>query len=142
MYPYVPHKIIESRRPVVGADLPDADIVIATWQETAESISELSPNKGRKFYFIQGHEVFDYLPAEQVKKTYQLPLHKITISGLLLDLMNQTYGDSDVSLVPNSVNTKQFWAPRDKSNKDRRLGCFILHLKGKVVILAFKPLIN
>jgi len=140
LYPYVPHKIIESRRPVVDADLPDADVVIATWWETAEWVSELSPNKGRKFYFIQGHETFDYLHAEQVKETYQLPLHKITISGWLLDLMNQTYEDPDVSLVLNSVDTKQFWAPKRAKQRRPTVGLLYSSFEGKGCELSFQAI--
>jgi glycosyltransferase involved in cell wall biosynthesis len=140
LYPYVPHKIIESRRPVVDADLPDADVVIATWWETAEWVSELAPNKGRKFYFIQGHEIFDYLHAEQVKETYQLPLHKITISAWLLDLMNQTYGDPDVSLVPNSVDAKQFWAPKRTKQRRPTVGLLYASLLGKGCELSFQAI--
>jgi glycosyltransferase involved in cell wall biosynthesis len=139
-YPYVPHKIIESRRPVVDADLPDADVVVATWWETAEWVSELAPNKGHKFYFIQGHEIFDYLHAERVKETYQLPLHKITISGWLLDLMNQTYGDREVSLVPNSVDAKQFWAHKRTKQRRPTVGLLYSSLEAKGCELCFQAI--
>ena len=91
--------------------LPDADVVIATWWETAEWVANLSPSKGAKAYFIQHHEVFDYLPTDQVAASYQLPLHKITIAQWLVDLMKMQYKDHQVSLVPNSVSTAQFFAP-------------------------------
>lgn len=107
----VPHKVLESFRPVVDADLPDADVVVATWWETAEEVANLSPSKGAKAYFIQQHEIFKGLPIERVKATYTTPLHKITISKWLVDLMRTEYGDDDVSLVLNSVDTEQFYAP-------------------------------
>ncbi|MGQ4650681.1 glycosyltransferase [Lyngbya aestuarii] len=107
----VPHKIIDHLPPVVENDLPDADLVVATWWTTAEWVASLSEAKGAKAYFIQHHEVFDYLPKDRVEATYSLPLHKITISKWLLDLMQNRYGDSHVSLIPNSVDTKQFYAP-------------------------------
>ena len=72
----VPHYLINGFRPVVDADLPDADVVIATWWETADWVANLSPSKGAKAYFIQHHEVFDYLPKEQAAASYRLPLHK------------------------------------------------------------------
>ena len=75
----VPHIVIDSSRPVMDADVPDGDVVIATWWETAEWVAKLSPSKGAKVYFIQHHEVFDYLPIDRVKATWRLPLHKITI---------------------------------------------------------------
>ena len=106
---YIPHRILDSRRPVTDADVPDADVVIATWWETAEWVAALSPSKGAKAYFIQHNEAsFDYLPQSRVEKTYLLPLQKITISNWLVDLMKTKYDDTDVPLVFNSVDTKQF----------------------------------
>lgn len=110
----VPHQVIR-RSSIKDCDVSDADVVIATWWETAEWLSKLSPQKGAKAYFIQHHEVFDYLPKDRVAETYRLPLHKITISKWLVALMQDTYHDSDVSLVPNSVDTTQFYAaPRTR----------------------------
>lgn len=106
----VPYIRLDRFRPIVDADVPDADVVIATWWHTAEWVANLSPRKGAKVYFIQGHEVFDYLPQQRTRATYTLPLHKITISKWLADLMRTEYSDNQTSLVPNSVDTKQFYA--------------------------------
>ena len=107
----VEHRVIDRWRPITDADVADADVVIATWWETAEWVAALSPGKGAKAYFVQGHEVFPRQPHDRVRATYSLPLHKITISNWLARLMHETYGDADVSLVPNSVDTQQFHAP-------------------------------
>ena len=107
----VPRRVIDCWRPVTDADVPDADVVIATWWETAEWVANMSFSKGAKAYFIQHHEVFDYLPKARVAATYLLPMHKIVVCQWLADLARTRYGDSNVSLVPNSVDTKQFYAP-------------------------------
>lgn len=107
----VPRRVLDRWRPITDADVPDADVVVATWWETAEWVANLSATKGAKAYFIQHHEVFDYLPKERVAATWLLPMHKITISQWLVDLARTRYGDSNVSLVPNSVDTKQFYTP-------------------------------
>jgi glycosyltransferase involved in cell wall biosynthesis len=107
----IPHRLLESFRPVTDTDVPDADIVIATWWETAEWVANLSPSKGAKVYFIQHHEVFDYLPQAQAAASYKLPLHKIVVAQWLLDIMREEYGDESASLVLNSVDTNQFYAP-------------------------------
>lgn len=113
----VPYKILETNRPVVDADVPNADVVIATWWETAEWVANLSPSKGAKAYFIQHHEIHDYLPKERVKATYKQPLHKITICEWLKNILETEYSDTSVSLVPNSVDLKQFNSvPREKQN--------------------------
>ena len=107
----IPHRVLERARPVVDSDVPDADVIIATWWETAEWVAALSKKKGAKAHFIQHHEVFDYMPKERVKATWRLPLHKITISQWLGDSAREEYGDTHVTCVPNSVDTRQFHAP-------------------------------
>src|SRR5262249_39812611 len=89
---------------------PDADVVIATWWETAEWVNTLSPNKGAKVYFIQHHEVFPHLPTERCHATYRMPLHKIVIAQWLKDVMRTQYDDDIIDLVPNSVDRAQFFA--------------------------------
>ena len=112
----VDHVVIDKFRPIVDSDLPDADIVIATWWETAEWVWRLSSSKGKKFFFIQHHEVFPYLPIDRVKAVWRLPLQKITISRWLVELAANEYGDPNAVLIQNSVDLNQFYAaPRDKN---------------------------
>jgi glycosyltransferase involved in cell wall biosynthesis len=106
------YKILDLHRPVVDADVPDADVVIATWWETAEWVDALGPSKGAKVYFIQHHEVFDFLPQERVRATYGFRMHKIVVAKWLQRLIQQEYGDEAGDLVPNSVDHGQFFAER------------------------------
>lgn len=111
----VTHKILEKPRPVRDEDVPNADIIIATWWKTAHWVAQLSPEKGKKFYFIQHYEIHPYFPIEEVKATYRLPLEKIVIAKWLKDIMKQEYNDPNCHLVMNSVDTNQFFAlPRQK----------------------------
>lgn len=128
----IPYVLLDHSRPVVDQDVPDADVVIATWWETAEWVAKLSPQKGSKVYFIQHHEVFEYLPQARVRATYTLPLHKITISKWLVDLMKTEYGDNNVSLILNSVDTQQFYAPPRRRQHRPTVGMLYapLHWKG------------
>lgn len=107
----VDHRVLERWRAPTDADVPDADVVIATWWETAEWVSALGASKGAKVYFVQHHEVHPNLPAARVRATYRLPMHKIVIAQWLADLMASEYGDTVVDLVPNSVDRDQFHAP-------------------------------
>lgn len=104
------HTILDRQRPVTDTDVPDADIVIATWWETAEWVARLDSAKGAKVYFIQHHEVFPYLPIERSQATYRLPFHKIVVAKWLKNLMESEYQDVAVDLVPNSVDHDQFFA--------------------------------
>lgn len=103
--------LLDKYRPLRDSDLPDADVIIATWWETAEWIAPLSPAKGTKVHFIQGYEMFDYLPQERVAATYRLPYAKIAISQWLYSLMQKNFESDNIFLVPNGVDLDQFQSP-------------------------------
>lgn len=106
---------IVDHRPIVEADVPDADVVIATWWETAEWVNAFGKKKGAKVYFVQGHEVFDGLPLDRVRATYRMPFLKIVVSGWLQRIMANTYEDFGSVLVPNCVDHSVFHTePRGK----------------------------
>jgi glycosyltransferase involved in cell wall biosynthesis len=107
----VAYRLVDGRQPIRDADVPDADVVIATWWETAEWVADLSPRKGAKVHFIQHHEVFPGQPIDRVEATWRLPFHRIVISRWLADLARERYGDAHTSLVPNAVDHDQFYAP-------------------------------
>lgn len=104
-------RTLDRWRPVTDADAPDADVVVATWWETAEWVARLAPRKGAKCYLVQHHEVFDAAHAERVRASYRLPLRKIVVAPWLAALMRDTYGDADVDLVENAIDPRQFDAP-------------------------------
>jgi glycosyltransferase involved in cell wall biosynthesis len=111
------HRVLDVWRPVTDDDVPDGDIVIATWWETAEWVSRLRKEKGAKVYFIQGHEVFPHLPARS-RETYRLAMHKVVVAQWLKQVMISEYGDEVVDVVPNSVDHRQFFAaPREKQHR-------------------------
>ena len=101
-------------RPIKDADVPDADVVIATWWETAPWVARLSPSKGAKAYFMQDYGA----PGQELEKvipTWFLPLHMITIANWLRDLVREHRGGIPISVVPNAVDFDLFQSvPRDK----------------------------
>ena len=116
---------IEKHRPVTNDDVPDGDIVIATFWETVEWARDLGPSKGTKIHFVQGHEVNPAFPSEirsRIEEAYKLPFKKITISNWLKKTMGEVYGDSNVAVIHNSVDTAQFSAPRREKNGRPTLG--------------------
>lgn len=96
--------------PVAAEDIPDADVVIATWWETAFMVAQFPREKGRKFYFVQHHEVHSHLPVHLAAGSYYLPLKKIAIASWLVELMRNQYCDNNVALVPNAVDHNLFFA--------------------------------
>lgn len=130
--------ILDTPTPPEDHDLPDADVVIATWWETAFWTAALAPSKGRKFYFVQHHEVHSHLPWRLSRGSYYLPLKKITISQWLVDIMAHEYGDTNVALVPNGVDIDQFYAPDRSKQSQPTVGLMYAptHFKGLDISLA------
>lgn len=115
----VERRVLETNRRITDLDVPDADIIMATWWETAESVAKLSNSKGAKVYFLQHYEAFDYIPKGRVEATWRLPMHKIAVAQWLADIARNEYGDLSVSLVPPTVDTKQFYDPELRSKQQR-----------------------
>lgn len=113
----IEHRVLEQIRPVVDADVPDADVVVATYYTTAFGVQRLSAAKGAKAIFIQNYEVKEGKPNPNLDATWSMPMHKITISKWLVQLAREKFRDSVVSHVPNSVDLAQFHAAqREKSH--------------------------
>lgn len=134
------HRVLDRCRPVMDIDVPDADVVIATWWETAEWVNAMSDRKGVKIYFIQHHEVHEHLDAERSSATYNLPLHKIVISKWLLDLMVTKYCDTDVDMVYNSVDHTQFFSDARKRQAEPTVGFLYSTAKFKGVEVTIQAI--
>jgi glycosyltransferase involved in cell wall biosynthesis len=108
----VQHTVLDRPRQIVAADLPDADVVIATWWETAVWMQALPASKGRKVHLIQGYEV--WLGAETVAKVHaalKLPNRKVAISAGLKAQIEAELGPLGIDVVPNAVDLAVFNAP-------------------------------
>jgi len=118
-------------------EIPDADVVVATWWETAPSIAKLPPPKGAKAYFVQDYGA----PGQEIEKivpTWRLPLHQITISVWLQTLIQQHVPEAQVSLVPNSVDLEFFTSPPRGKQPTPMLGIAYSHVPTKGMALAWQ----
>ena len=134
----VPHHVLETERSIVDGDVPDADVVLATYWKTARAIAALSPRKGAKAILIQGYETSPGQWERAIDAAWRLPLHKIVVSKWLVDLARDRFGDRNVHHVPNSVDTEQFYAPARSKQRVPTVGMLYstTHLKGVDVSLA------
>ena len=108
----VPRKVLDRPRAITAKDVPDADIIIATWWETALWMEAMPASKGRKVHLIQGYEVWlDPQMAARVHSALRLPNLKIAISGDHKQTIEKNVGDIAVHVVPNAVDLVQFNAP-------------------------------
>jgi glycosyltransferase involved in cell wall biosynthesis len=109
-HPDIEHRVLDRFRPVQDGDVPDADVVVATWWQTVEWVQALAPSKGLKAHLVQDHEIWGG-PRAQVDAAYRAPLAKIAVSGFLRDLLRREYGVEVVAVISNGVDTVQFDAP-------------------------------
>lgn len=105
------HRVLARRRPVTDRDVPDADVVIATWWETAGGVSRLAPSKGAKAYLIQHYEADLGQPEAPVAATWRMPLQKVVVAEWLAELARDRFGDPTAIVVRNGLDVDLFDAP-------------------------------
>lgn len=103
--------------------IPTADVVIATWWETAYYVHSYSITKGVKFYFVRGYEIW-YGNKAMVDRTYSFPLHIMTTSNYLKKLLTNQFGINVSGVVPNGVNFDLFYKTKRQflPKKFKRIG--------------------
>jgi glycosyltransferase involved in cell wall biosynthesis len=130
--------MLNKNRPITTSDLPDADIIIATWWETAEWLEKIDVKKGKKVYLIQGYEVFDYVPVSRAEATYKTNSHKVVVSKWLKNIIETKYGNNHVDLVYNAIEKQYFsYLERDK-NINPTIGFLMNESSVKGLDVAFK----
>ncbi len=106
----VERRLLNHPAPVTDADVPEADLVIASWWETAEWVWALSSSRGVKVHFMQDYELWGG-QKERVDATCRLPIPKIVIAGWVRDLLLEQFQQRPLALIPNGVDTERFHAP-------------------------------
>ncbi len=99
---------VEHSGAIVANDVPDADLILATWWETAEWVDAMPECKGVKVSFLQGYEAHPWLPKDRVDAVWRLPMRKIVVSEWLDGIAKERFGDDSAILVSNGVNTLGF----------------------------------
>lgn len=106
----------------------DADVVIATAWCTAFDVNKLSESKGRKYYFIQDHEIWDN--KEKGIQSYKLPLKHVAIAKWIDDLLVKEYGCEPGVIVHNGVDLSSFKQDISKRNENVTIS-MMYHLLAK-----------
>ncbi|MEM8756811.1 MAG: glycosyltransferase family 4 protein [Planctomycetota bacterium] len=132
--------ILQHPGPVTDAHVPDADVVIATWWETAEWVAGLSPSKGRPVYFCQHFETHDPAQAERVLGTYRLPMRQVCVSQWVADQIRAATGRGGQVIVPNAVDHDRFARGPRKKNPTPRFGFMYSDSPFKAVGVAIEAL--
>lgn len=105
---------IRHRNRIEPSDVPDADVTIATWWETAEWVRDWPESKGLKAHFVRHYETFGGDP-ERIDAVYRLDTHKLVIARWLQRLLAEKFDQHESTLIPNGIDWRQFNStPRPK----------------------------
>lgn len=123
--------MLETRRPVTDADVPDADVVIATWWKTAAWVNALSAEKGAKLYFMQDYGASSQT-FEDLAPTWEMPFSFVTLTNRLKAKINEYNPSADVAVMRNAVDHTLFNAPPRDRGTPPKIGLLfrVQHSKG------------
>ena len=86
----------------------NADIVIATAWQTAQTVYDLDDTKGKKVYFIQGYEVDNEgINKQEVEDSYKLGMNMFTIANWLEELV-EAISEQEVKVIRNWTKDSEF----------------------------------
>ncbi len=98
--------------------IPDSDIIVATWWETAYYVSRYGENKGKKFYLVQHYETWGG-PEKKVDNSYMLGLHIIVHSSWLKNLLEEKFAVKISALIPHAPDRNHFYPEERKKKSDK-----------------------
>ncbi len=109
----------------IDKSIPNADIVIATAVDTAEEVLRLPISKGKKCYFVQGHE--EWAKGEQYAiNSYKLPLNIITISNYLSSIISK-YAQKEPVVIKNGIEHDMFYLVNSIRSRDKYTVSMLYH---------------
>ena len=98
--------------------ISDADVVIATAWPTAFDVARLSPEKGKKYYFIQGYEIWD--DKEKGEDSYRLNLRKIVIADWIKTKIAALGVDTlDIITINNGIDFSMYDKKRHYNSSEK-----------------------
>lgn len=116
---------------ISDAYIRPADVTIATLWTSAYQVNNLSSKCGKKFYFIQGYEVWD--DEKLGKESYLLPLEKIVVSGWINKQLADNLGIGPFPVVYNGLDTTVFKKHNsEKKDENQPKICLMLNHTMKV----------
>ena len=103
--------------------IPCADIIVATWWETAYFVSTYDKEKGEKFYLVQHYEIWGG-PKEDVDRSYRLGLRNVVNSSWLKKILEEKLRVKVEALIPHAPDLEQFY-PEDGEIGDEKIRILI-----------------
>jgi glycosyltransferase involved in cell wall biosynthesis len=127
------------------SDVPDADVVVATWCHTVNWLSDFPASKGIKIHFIQGDDTTVPGLEEFAKAAWRKKMaHQILVAPWLESRVRELLGDVPMSVVLNGVDLQFFAAPSRSKQSPVRVGYMYSpgHIKGCDIIAEALSLVK
>lgn len=134
------HEAIRGAGPIRAHHVPDADVIVATWWETAEWVRDMPDSKGAKVHLIQHDErIFSEDPEKQARAAHTWRFDgftRVVVARWLKELAENQFG-VPATLVANAVDTSLFDAPPRQRNATPAVGLMYhaRHFKGTDISL-------
>jgi glycosyltransferase involved in cell wall biosynthesis len=113
------HRRVGHHGPIVPDEAPDADVIVATWWETADWVAAFPASKGRKVHLIQHDErVTGRTEADRHRIGQAVWTHpgftRVAVSEWIARVGREEFG-VECGVVPNAVDSAVF----DGSQRER-----------------------
>lgn len=118
--------------------IDNADVVIASAWPTAYDVEKLDEKKGKKFYFVQGYEVWD--DEKKGKQSYFLNLQKIVIAEWIKKKLEDIGVKDKIYVVNNGLDIEYYKNDNKIYSNNEKVGCLMLshHLETKGVLYGLQ----
>lgn len=104
--------------------IPDADVIVATWWQTAEWVARYPQSKGEKFYLLQHLETWGG-PEVRVMATWRMSLRKIVIARWLYELAERLR--EEAIYIPNGLDFNAFGMDVDPRERNPHCAMMLYH---------------
>jgi len=118
----VAFRLADHTGPLTDLDVPDADIVMATFWTTAHWAVNLSSRKGKPVYLLQHDEARVFEFRKEVEETYQAPMLQICVSQWIADSVRSRHPAARQVVIRNSVEPQRFPRSLDLAARKARIG--------------------
>ena len=116
----IPHSIANRKGFLEENEVPDSDVLIATFWTSAEWAAGWPERKGKKFYLVQHDEGAMFGP--RAENTYNTNFKHIYVSGWIRDRVQSRHPDATGTLIPNAIDAADFDQGARKKEPHLRVG--------------------
>jgi glycosyltransferase involved in cell wall biosynthesis len=96
--------------------IPDADIIVATWWETAYFVNSYNKSKGEKYYLIQHYELWGG-SKDKVDDSFKLGLKNVVHSQWLVNILTDLNAHIE-AVIPHAPDLEQFYIEENKKENE------------------------